>query len=103
MVKPKLTHHKRPMLFYQDGTGDQRFIDGPRIRIVFPDGRSMWKSYVCAEKHVWRRHCYDTDSVFDPQFGDWFSIFPSAKHAIEEMRKYDRDEGYEPADFLGYL
>lgn len=103
MVKPKLTHLKRPMLFYQDGTGDQGSIDGPRIRIVFPDGRSMWKSYVFAESYVWDYHCYATDFGFDPQACDWFSKFPSAKHAIKAMREYDKNEGYEPADFLGYL
>lgn len=113
MRTPKLTHYKRPMLFFQYGSEDEHYQYSPhrgsRLRIVYPDGKSQWKSYYLeyldleyVQNAPWDWHCYGFLNSIDELLG-YYSQFRSPQAAIRAMRKYDKMMGFPPADFLGFL
>lgn len=103
MKKPKLTHTRRPMLFYQEGNGNPYTYTGPRLRIIFPDGKAMWNCYASGYEEF-TVPCYGYDLPYKvDKYDNSCAKFPSAKAALKAMRDYDKNNGYPKADFLGYL
>lgn len=102
MAKKNKPSGKRPAIFYQDGNGlSDGIINGPRIRIVYPDGNVEWCSlssnsmYLGIQRYTFDRvPCYLQELVRPPKtfFG-----------ALELINESDKEEGFPEMIFIGEL
>lgn len=97
----KNTAKKRPSMWYQDGNEKalNRFIYGPRVRIVYPNGVVEWASL---DKNI-----RDTDYLFNTKacYIAWLkAILPKNQaEAIKIMNRFDKQSCFPEAEFLGWL
>lgn len=103
MKKTKLSHYNKPMLFYQFGSSN----GDDCIRIIFPDGKTTFNFLSLIFKHEHSNFvgpCWAiTGTIKNDKFNNHYYKLSSAEIAIRKMKEFDREHGYKPAKFLGYI
>ena len=106
MNKPKYSG-KRPTMWYQRAEGKQYdILNADRIRIIFPNGKIEWCSL--SEFTAERLKVLDQPIHFfstTPCYLRYYGVEKPTNHqeALTVMRRFDRQEGYPRAQFLGEL
>ncbi len=93
---------KYPCMYYQPGMrADAWALSGPRIRIIYPNGKVEW---ACCNKLK--------DSSFHPMMKHTFSSRAcymdnikahSGERTLALMRQFDRQNSFPPAEYLGEI
>ena len=85
----------RPEIWYQEGHGEKSYSTnfGPRLRILYPDGRESEWVRMSGET---TECCWDLMGC-----GPWVAL-ESIKLKRKAMRYYDKVEGFPKAVFVGY-
>ena len=108
-----LEKSSRPLFFYQNGrrSGDrdriQDLLNGPRIRIVYPNGNIEWATSVDSEylQSLFsftdkKPPCY----LEEEYLRDFKRKKPTnIKEALDLIKFHDKQCGYKSQEFLGYL
>lgn len=84
-------------MFYQAGFMEESRINGPRLRMIFPNGKSKWIALHELHQNISSLHEWTVPCWADGENHEKF------QEAIKAMRKFDRKEGYKRATFIGYI
>lgn len=99
--EPKLWRGAR--IYYQPGSPTTY----KRIRVIYPDGACEWDGVHQLDDRKLNKPCwargYRTALNCDWLHLYWRSmgVFPTAEKALAAMRDYDKNSGFEPAEYLG--
>jgi hypothetical protein len=97
-------NYNRPMMFYQDACGlISSYNNASRVRIVYPDGKVEWASLAFSGEAFTIFDYGYTFGKYRPCYLEHRNRFKNAKEAIEFIHEFDKKEGYQPMEFLGYL
>lgn len=101
MNKKNKPSGKRPAMFYQDGRDDSSLSWGPRIRIVYPNGKIEWLTLVDDRFDLFnefsfkRIPCYLSDNLLTKA--------RNFKDAIRIITKHDNEYKFAEMIFIGEL
>lgn len=88
---------KRPAMFYQDGDGiSDGIIFGPRIRIVYPNGKIEWCSL---SRTLPLTYMFERE----PCYLEVLNRANNFEDALKIIAKFDEGENFPPMEFLGEL
>lgn len=88
----------RVSMWYQNGK-PRSLIDGPRIRLIYPDGKIEWANLSI---FVGRDNNYQLFTCAPCYLPEWKSRV-TKKEAENIMHKWDKKMRFKRAEFLGWL
>lgn len=87
-----------PRIYRQEGLKDYfySYSLGPRTRIIYPNGRVEWYSDSISKDGLFDKSCFAYSN-------HGMKLHTTGEDALIEMRKYDRHNQFNKAEFIGEI